>query len=91
MKELIKERPASLFEYFFLRNYNLVTYSLLTQTKRYFGGIKLGAGGLVRAYGGVARTCLRNAETVTHIPKVLVRLKAPLALAGAVFQVRRKN
>lgn len=53
---------------------------------RYFGGIKLGAGGLVRAYGGVARTCLRNAETMTHIPKVLVRLIAPLAMSGAVFQ-----
>ena len=28
---------------------------------RYFGGIKLGAGGLVRAYGGVAAECLRRA------------------------------
>ncbi|PPS17519.1 hypothetical protein GOBAR_AA03051 [Gossypium barbadense] len=30
---------------------------------RYFGGIKLGTGGLVRAYGGVASECLRNAPT----------------------------
>ena len=29
---------------------------------RYFGGIKLGAGGLARAYGGVAASCLRAAE-----------------------------
>lgn len=28
---------------------------------RWFGGIKLGAGGLVRAYGGVAAECLRLA------------------------------
>jgi uncharacterized YigZ family protein len=28
---------------------------------RWFGGIKLGAGGLMRAYGGVAAECLRNA------------------------------
>lgn len=28
---------------------------------RWFGGIKLGAGGLVRAYGGCAAECLRNA------------------------------
>ncbi len=28
---------------------------------RWFGGIKLGAGGLMRAYGGTAAECLRNA------------------------------
>ena len=54
---------------------------------RYFGGIKLGAGGLVRAYGGATRSCLRESETLTRVPRALVRVKAPLALAGAVFQV----
>jgi len=34
---------------------------------RWFGGIKLGAGGLVRAYGGVAAECLRVAERRTVI------------------------
>jgi len=29
---------------------------------RWYGGIKLGAGGLVRAYGGCAAECLRTAE-----------------------------
>lgn len=29
---------------------------------RWFGGIKLGAGGLMRAYGGCAAECLRNAQ-----------------------------
>lgn len=29
---------------------------------RWFGGIKLGAGGLMRAYGGAAAECLRNAS-----------------------------
>lgn len=33
---------------------------------RYFGGIKLGAGGLVRAYGGCAASCLRAANKI-HI------------------------
>jgi uncharacterized YigZ family protein len=29
---------------------------------RWYGGIKLGAGGLMRAYGGTAAECLRHAE-----------------------------
>lgn len=35
---------------------------------RWFGGIKLGAGGLVRAYGGAAASCLKQAETVEIVP-----------------------
>ena len=34
---------------------------------RWFGGIKLGAGGLVRAYGGCAAECLRTAPRVALI------------------------
>lgn len=35
---------------------------------RYFGGTKLGAGGLVRAYAEAARECLRKAERVEVKP-----------------------
>lgn len=42
---------------------------------RWFGGIKLGAGGLVRAYGGVAAECLRLA------PRQPIVVQAALALA----------
>ena len=35
---------------------------------RWYGGIKLGAGGLVRAYGGAAAECLRNAGRVPLVP-----------------------
>ncbi|GBQ64065.1 hypothetical protein AA103196_0773 [Ameyamaea chiangmaiensis NBRC 103196] len=34
---------------------------------RWFGGTKLGAGGLVRAYGGTAAECLRRAEKIPLI------------------------
>ena len=46
---------------------------------RWFGGIKLGAGGLVRAYGGVAAECLRRAQRRELI--LMQRLKAALPFA----------
>ena len=44
---------------------------------RYFGGIKLGAGGLVRAYGGAASDVLALAGKEEHIPSVLFSLTLP--------------
>jgi uncharacterized YigZ family protein len=44
---------------------------------RWFGGIKLGAGGLVRAYGGAAAQCLRTASR-----RPLVRLRELHVRAG---------
>lgn len=41
---------------------------------RWFGGVLLGSGGLVRAYGGTAAMCLRNAELVEIKPSVDGRL-----------------
>jgi len=38
---------------------------------RYFGGIKLGAGGLVRAYAGAAESVLSAVERVVHQPSRL--------------------
>lgn len=52
---------------------------------RYFGGIKLGAGGLVRAYGGIAAQCLRAAPKREIVPLVRLQLEAPFELAGQVY------
>lgn len=41
---------------------------------RYFGGIKLGAGGLVRAYSKSARECLKKAQTVNLIPGYILQI-----------------
>lgn len=37
---------------------------------RWFGGILLGSGGLMRAYGGTAAMCLRQARTITLVETV---------------------
>ncbi|CAK7339626.1 unnamed protein product [Dovyalis caffra] len=51
---------------------------------RYFGGIKLGTGGLVRAYGGVASECLRNAPPCLVKSKVPMAVEVPFDLLGLV-------
>lgn len=40
---------------------------LIVVVIRYFGGIKLGAGGLTRAYGNLAKQVIDHAEIVDHI------------------------
>ncbi|ONM03721.1 Ribosomal protein S5 domain 2-like superfamily protein [Zea mays] len=52
---------------------------------RYFGGIKLGTGGLVRAYGGVASECLKDAPTCLVKPKARVGMEVPFNLLGTVY------
>ncbi|CAI3935139.1 IMPACT family protein [Commensalibacter communis] len=42
---------------------------LLILVIRWFGGIKLGAGGLIRAYSGTAAECLRQAPRTEYIPQ----------------------
>lgn len=46
---------------------------------RWFGGIKLGSGGLVRAYGGVAAQCLRLADKVEIIAESLLECSCPFS------------
>ncbi len=41
---------------------------------RWFGGIKLGVGGLVRAYGGTAAECMRRGERIVVIPTTRLTL-----------------
>ena len=54
---------------------------------RWFGGIKLGAGGLVRAYGGAAAECLRRARRLPLVAMRTVALQAGFDDIGAVHAV----
>lgn len=46
---------------------------------RYFGGIKLGAGGLVRAYAGAAESVLSAVDRVVQQPEIAVNAKLGFA------------
>jgi uncharacterized YigZ family protein len=51
---------------------------------RWYGGTKLGAGGLVRAYGGAAAECLRRAERRPLVALSEAVLHAPFDDLGSV-------
>lgn len=46
---------------------------------RWYGGIKLGAGGLVRAYGGTAAECLRLADRVPIVTMARLGMRCDFA------------
>lgn len=64
---------------------------------RWYGGINLGAGGLVRAYGGAAAECLRRAERHALVAMGEVRLSCPFGdiaeahAAIAAFDAEKKE
>jgi uncharacterized YigZ family protein len=49
---------------------------------RYFGGVKLGAGGLVRAYGQAVADAVDAVGVVERVPAVTVTVRVEHALAG---------
>jgi uncharacterized YigZ family protein len=59
---------------------------------RYFGGIKLGAGGLIRAYGGAARQVLREAPRQVVIPtSTFVASHIAAQYVGSVYDTISKH
>lgn len=51
---------------------------------RWFGGVKLGVGGLVRAYGGCAAECLRLADKEILIERIRVCIRCDFAIAPLI-------
>lgn len=60
---------------------------VLATVVRYFGGVKLGAGGLVRAYTDAVAQALLVAEKIPLLPMRELRCAVPYALEG---QLRRQ-
>lgn len=57
---------------------------VLATVVRYFGGVKLGAGGLVRAYTDAVAQALLNAEKIPLRKTIALRCALPYALEGLV-------
>lgn len=67
---------------------NLVGAVLIVS--RWFGGTKLGKGGLVRAYGGCAAETIRLLKTQTRQPEVRITVECSYDLVGLVERTASK-
>lgn len=61
--------------------------NLTVVVTRYFGGTKLGTGGLIRAYGGAAHASLNKAKKITFYPKVSLQLQFSFQQTNPVHQL----
>lgn len=52
---------------------------------RYFGGVKLGAGGLVRAYSGAAARSIAEAGIVEVHPRIDIEISAGFEWTGEIY------
>lgn len=57
---------------------------VMASVVRYFGGVKLGAGGLVRAYTDAVAQALLSADKIPLVRKVVLACSMPYALEGRV-------
>lgn len=54
---------------------------------RFYGGVKLGTGGLVRAYGGTAAECLRTAPRLEVRPRQALRVRVPFEHLSVLYHL----
>lgn len=64
---------------------------VLATVVRYFGGVKLGAGGLVRAYTDAVAQAIADAPRVPLVRTRSIRVTAPYALEGALRRAVEEN
>lgn len=71
--------------------FNVLVHSglgeIVAVVTRYFGGIKLGTGGLVRAYSSSVQMAIDTLPVVAYVPTVLHRIAFPYAHESAVRRI----
>ncbi|AZI43382.1 YigZ family protein [Deinococcus psychrotolerans] len=60
---------------------------LMVVVVRYYGGVKLGTGGLARAYGGGCAECLRTAERFEVRPRLTRQVSVPYEFLSALYHL----
>lgn len=65
--------------------------AVLVIVTRWYGGINLGTGGLVRAYGGAAAECLRLAERKPLLVWLEAKLQCDFSLTGSVHLLLQQH
>ncbi|MES2632507.1 MAG: YigZ family protein [Pseudomonadota bacterium] len=58
--------------------------SVLATVVRYYGGVKLGAGGLVRAYTDAVAQALLTAQKIERVERAALRCAVPYSMEGLV-------
>ena len=58
---------------------------------RWFGGVKLGTGGLCRAYGGVAAKCLNDTPQEEIVAKVDASVEFPYDMIKQIYHFLEEN
>lgn len=62
-------------------------FNVLVAVIRYYGGVKLGTGGLTRAYGQTAAKVLEISKKITIQIKQKISLSFPFSLTGEMMQI----
>lgn len=65
-------------------------WNVLVVVVRYFGGVKLGVGGLARAYREAARMALTTAGTREEVPEVRVKIRVSADRLGEALALAAK-